>query len=574
VSPPGRIVPCVSLAAALLAAPATPDDSWVRVRSPHFEVLSAAGEAPAREAARRLEHLRVALLQLFPADSGVGRLVTLIMFGETKRFGRFVPREHHRAREVAGFFRGGSDRDYAVFVYSTGRARPFATAEHEYAHLVLNQSLPAQPVWVAEGLAELLSDGVFADRKAFLGSDRPDHEALLRRGTRFPLATLLGVRYDSDAYLGEEGNADLYAASWALARWVIHRRGLTGLRAFLCALAAGDQATSAFSEHLGSQAEVEDSRLEVPAGPVFRLALESGPRAPASVSAATAAEIEHRLGDLLLHGGDLDAAQAHFERALEDDPTYVPARVGLGALLGRRGRWGAARRELDRALAIEPHDPAALLRQAHVRLAEARAQGTGLTPDVEEQVVADLELAVARNPQLYEAALLLARLRPEPYAERIALLQPVFDRQPDRVEIAQALASLELKRWDLPAARRVLKRAREAARTPAYRFLCNHLLARVDRLAAATVEVRGRLIQLDCRRDGSLRFVVAAKPEVLRLEATSSRSFLVGSDEQMEQRLICGSQETPLAVRYEPASGDDPEIDGTVLWLALQPPPE
>jgi len=273
-----------------------------------------------------------------------------------------------------------------------GSARPFATAEHEYAHLVLNQSLPAQPVWVAEGLAELLSDGVFAGPEALLGADRPDHEALLR--------------------------------------------------------------------------------------------------------------------------------------------------------------------------------------QAHVHLSEARAQGTELTPDVEEQIVADLELAVANNPQLYEATLLLARLRPEPYGQRIALLQPVFDAQPDRVEIAQALASLELKRWNLAAARRVLKRAREAARTPAYRFLCDHLLARLDGLAAATVEVRGRLVHLDCRPDGSLRFIVAAKPVVLRLEATSSRSFLVGSDGQMEQRLTCGSQEAPLTIRYEPASGHDPEIDGTVLWLALQPPPE
>ena len=259
-----RVALGVSFAAALLAAPATPDDAWVRVRSPHFEVLSEAGEAPAREAARRLESLRGALLQLFPLAGGVERPITLIVFGETNRFSRLVPREHHRASEVAGFFRGGSDRDYAVFLYSTRRARPFATAEHEYAHLVLNQSLPAQPVWVAEGLAELLSDGVFAGSEALLGADRPDHEALLRRGARFSLPTLLGVRYDSDVYLGEEGNDRLYAASWALARWVIHRRGLTGLRVFLDALAAGDEATAAFSEHLGSQAEAEETLLEVP----------------------------------------------------------------------------------------------------------------------------------------------------------------------------------------------------------------------------------------------------------------------------------------------------------------------
>ncbi len=406
-----------------------------------------------------------------------------------------------------------------------------------------------------------------------LGAARPDHEALLRRRPRLPLVTLLGVRYDSEAYLGEEGNDRLYAASWALVRWVIHRRGFRGLRSFLDTVAAGGQATTAFGEHLGSLAEAENTLLEIPSGPVLRVPLEDGPGPATSVAVPTFVDVELRLGDLLLHGGDLDAARVHFERALESNPTHVPALVGLGALLARRGEWAAARRELERALGMEPDDPAALLRHAQVRLSEARAQGVELAPGVEQQVVADLERAVARTPELYEAALLLARLRPEPYAHRIGLLQPVFDRRPDRVEVAQALASLQMKRWNLDAARRVLTRAREAARTPAYRFLWDHLLARLEGLAAATVEVRGRLVHLDCRSDGSLRFVVAAKPEILRLAAASSRSFLVGADGQARQRLTCGSQEAPLTIRYRPGEGHDPEVDGTVLWLALRESP-
>ena len=83
-------------AAALLSPPAAPDDGWVRVRSPHFEVLSDAGEAPAREAARRLEEVREVLLRLFPAREDALRPITLLVLESRDRFSSLVPPERGR----------------------------------------------------------------------------------------------------------------------------------------------------------------------------------------------------------------------------------------------------------------------------------------------------------------------------------------------------------------------------------------------------------------------------------------------------------------------------------------------
>jgi tetratricopeptide (TPR) repeat protein len=566
---------CLTVASAALAAPAA-GEGWVRVRTPHLEVLSDAGEAPAREAAHRLERLRDIFLELFPVRSEAERPITLLIFEDVSRFRRLVPGERHRVGEVTGFFQGGSDRDYAVLHLSPDRSRPFAAAEHEYAHLVLNRSLSAQPVWVAEGLADLLSDAVLGEHEALLGAELPEYRSLLKGERGLPLAALLNIRYDSPEYRGEGNSELLYARSWALARWVIHRHGLRGLRSFLEALGDGLEPTAAFAERLGDLEEAEATLGAVPPGPLFRVPLDVGRDVELETEVPAPAEVEHRLGDLLLESGNIEGARRHLDRALELDPDHVPARAGLAEVLLREKNWEGARHQLDLALETEPGNPAVLLRLARLSVAEARARGTPLAPAEEERVVVALEQALARSPHLLDAALLLAELRPEPYAERIAMLEPVFEQQPDRTEVARVLSQLYVKRRDLAAARRVLVSAREAAREPAYRFLCDHLIARLDGFAATTAEVTGDLVYLDCRPDGSLRFTIVAELATLKLEAASTRSFFVhGEDGDAEGELLCGPQDRTLVVRYRRGGSDEPEVSGSVVWLRfVEPAPD
>jgi hypothetical protein len=130
------------------------------------------------------------------------------------------------------------------------------------------------------------------------------------------------------------------------------------------------------------------------------------------------------------------------------------------------------------------------------------------------------------------------------------------------------LAALHAKRHDLAATRAVLRRGREAARDPAYRFLCDHLLSQVEGWVAVTGEARGRLVALDCRADGSLRFTLAVGRGTLVLEAPSARGFFVdGPDDLRELELVCGRQDLPVRVRYLPAS--ESASGGTLLTLRV-----
>jgi hypothetical protein len=346
------------LAGAVGVASALPAERWVRVRSPHAEVLSDAGEESAHAAARRLERLHGVLEPLLPParelDEGP---IGVLVFGDRHAFEDLVPPGRPGGGEVEGFFQGGTERAYMVLHVpppSSGEGRTWATLDHEYAHLQLNRSLVAQPLWVSEGLAEVLS------------------------------------------------------------------------------------------------------------------------------------------------GGDLDGAEAR-----------------LGA-----------------------------------------------------EAVAALEKALARAPDLAEAAEMLARLAPEPLSRRIALLERSFTRDPARPDLAVVLAALHAKRHDLAATRAVLRRGREAARDPAYRFLCDHLLSQVEGWVAVTGEARGRLVALDCRADGSLRFTLAVGRGTLVLEAPSARGFFVdGPDDLRELELVCGRQDLPVRVRYLPAS--ESASGGTLLTLRV-----
>jgi Tfp pilus assembly protein PilF len=60
-----------------------------------------------------------------------------------------------------------------------------------------------------------------------------------------------------------------------------------------------------------------------------------------------------------LFGGDLEKSEAMFKKALNLDPRWTGARVGLARTLVKRGRPAEARREAEAVLAErEPRNPA------------------------------------------------------------------------------------------------------------------------------------------------------------------------------------------------------------------------
>src|SRR5690349_6494453 len=116
---------------------------WLQVRTPQIEILTDAGEKPARAILDRLDQVR----RVF-STRGAGPLpLQVFLFSSESEF-----RTYADGPLSAGFYQSGLERDYIVLHTSTGLNRAVA---HEYVHLVLDRGTVPLPPWFEEGTAEL-----------------------------------------------------------------------------------------------------------------------------------------------------------------------------------------------------------------------------------------------------------------------------------------------------------------------------------------------------------------------------------------------------------------------------------
>jgi tetratricopeptide (TPR) repeat protein len=571
-----------ALLAAVTAASGTgsPDGAWARVRAPRFELLTDGGAAEALSAAGALARFDRVLQQLIPSRRpDPGDPIVVLAFRDEDDFSRYVPRQPAEGRNVDGFFQGGTARCYIAVNLRPESPDRYDALYHEYAHLALNRFLPAQPAWVAEGLAEMYAAWQPAGAEVLVGLVRPEHLRLLRDRGLLDVGEVIRAGYTSELYVRESLNERFYAQSWLLAHYLVigRPRGAEDLQRYLDAIARGDEAAaalrSAFGEGPESLAPRLRAYLELPALPAARVPLAEGDaweRAELlEITALPRAEIDSLLGDLLLHQDRPREARRHLERALAADPGSAGARDGLAQVALGQARWDEARAQLKAALDRDPDSPLALHRYADALVKEAARRGEVLSDAETDAAVAALEKAVGRAPHFADAAELLARLRPQPARRRIALLEPAFTREPQRTDIGITLAGLYVRVHDLARAAAVLTRAQAAAHDEAMRFLAGHLRGRLGDASSQAHEVTGTLVRLECQAEGALDFVVDVGSRHLTLRAPGPRAiFLYGPDgEPRERDLVCGAQHSLVSALYLQRDGAPDGLEGTLLSM-------
>lgn len=74
----------------------------------------------------------------------------------------------------------------------------------------------------------------------------------------------------------------------------------------------------------------------------------------------------YELGEMDRQAGQIDQAQAYFERAVAYHPDFPEAQVGLAVVLSWKGKWQDALPHLERAIALRPDDEVAWYRLSQV----------------------------------------------------------------------------------------------------------------------------------------------------------------------------------------------------------------
>ncbi len=337
---------------------------WTRMRSSNFTLEGDVSAGELAGVARRLEQFREVLGTLLPGARLVTPTpVTVLVFARAKDFRSVAPLYLGKPIEVRGLT--------AATLFGTGIAlcleggdQAYQTIYHEFAHLLLSNALPHQPLWLEEGLAEFYSTfDLSADRtRARIGKPIPAEEFQhLREARLLPLRELLAASRESPLYNSATDRSRFYAQCWATVHYLVlgNPRRFSEFSAFIGRLSGGMAEDAALSASFdGGPAALEKELAEYirqPTFPVGELQLEEGLEAGRTYPsrAMSAAEVEASTGHMLLKQQRLDEAESRFRSALRLDAKVGAAHSGLGLVRTLQGKVAEALPYLKRGAELD-----------------------------------------------------------------------------------------------------------------------------------------------------------------------------------------------------------------------------
>ena len=139
--------------------------AWVEVRSPHFSVVTDAGEREGRRLADQFERMRWVFQTLFP-KANVDPIAPIVVIAVKNQKGmQALEPEAYLAKgqlTIAGLFLRAPDKNYILARTDVEGEHPYSTVYHEYTHLELGTE--GMPLWLNEGLAEFFQNTDFRDK--------------------------------------------------------------------------------------------------------------------------------------------------------------------------------------------------------------------------------------------------------------------------------------------------------------------------------------------------------------------------------------------------------------------------
>ena len=195
-----RLSSILALLSLLLAPPSRADhhETWIEVRSPHFTVLSNAGEHEGRLTAQQFEEIRAMFEQRYPklrVDGGKPTVIFALKNEDSLKL--FLPGygTDKDAMRLSGLYRLSYDKNYALVRTDVRGTSPFPyhTLYHEYTHAYFRLNYRGLPLWLNEGIAEFYGNTVIEGKDVKIGAVGEPQLRLLRENPLIPISTLVSI---------------------------------------------------------------------------------------------------------------------------------------------------------------------------------------------------------------------------------------------------------------------------------------------------------------------------------------------------------------------------------------------
>ena len=352
----------------------------------HFRVVTAGLAETASAAAVSVERTRQQLAALdLPVAAGQ---TEVLLFPDAAAMRPYAPEE---ANAPAGFLRQGTDHLFIAVVWKEA-GDPRRVLAHEVAHQATLSLLAERPLWLREGLADLLSNLQPEAGGLRAGLPIAAHVDVLRRQPWIAWAQVLAATHDAEFLQDPERSRVFYAQSWLAAHRMLVGRMAPGIRPAVENLPAPGELPSRLTETLATEV----------------LAVEPAESEPVvTVRALEAWEYKHRLAELLRALNRREAAREALLELRSKHPEQPEPAESLGALQMDALHYDAAETWFVEAVRLGSNNPRThyrysllLLRPAHNAEAAARHARRAVELDAAQPLhwlaLAQAEMLLAR----------------------------------------------------------------------------------------------------------------------------------------------------------------------------------
>lgn len=400
-------------ATALIAIPChAKDDEWVQVRSPHFSVVSDAGDRRAREVALRFEQMYYVFGTLF-SKKLVNFPVPLqiVAFRNTRELRDFVPLWHGKPVQLAGLYLGGEDRNFILLDLSV--EDPYRVVFHEYGHFLLNGNYPPTQVWFDEGFAEYFSTIKVSKNQVQIGLAPEGDFEILHSNSLQHTVDLFNVKHDSKIYNESGDHRSLfYAQSWLYVHYLFDAKKIEQASVYFDrTLNKHVPVAEAIQQAFGMDAAHFDKTVHDylnSTNKMFYYGYELPPMEVITYVSEKLRPLDSQaiLADVHLHSADyLEKSITEFQQILNADPENAAAHRGLGYAFLRQDQLDKAAPHFQRAAQLDSKDARVHYYSAFLIERQAMASGTEANWPAMQ---AHLRQAIRLDPQFAEAYDLLA----------------------------------------------------------------------------------------------------------------------------------------------------------------------
>jgi tetratricopeptide (TPR) repeat protein len=474
--------------------------TWVQVRSPHFLVISNAGEKQVRKVTGQFERMQSVFHVLFPTvqQGDPGMPIVVLAVKDEKDFRALEPQEYlaKGMLHLAGLFLRTPEKNYILLRLDAEGEHPYSIIYHEYTHLLTSKAEEWMPVWFNEGLAEFFQNTDIHDNEASLGEPDSQNLMLLQQNTLLPLSTIFTVDHSSPYYHEENKGSIFYAESWALTHYLEVKdfdsktHHLSDYAALLSQKVDPiTAATRAFGDLLQLQKTLQGyvsqrsyKYFKVQAPTVVddsAFQLQALPEVQANAVRADFLAYDQRPAD----------AHALLDQVLHDDPQNAAARETLGFLAFREGHLDEARKWYAEAVKL---DSQSYLAHYYYALMTLRS-GLGEGDDEATRVENSLRTAIKLNPKFappYDALAIFYMRQRRNLDEAHMLAVTAISLDPANFNFRLNTANLLMTMEQPENAVRVVQAALNLAKSPAERDRAEMMLDQIRSYEAVRKKIQ------------------------------------------------------------------------------------